>query len=133
MASSLSRLIDGLVAPSLNAAWTPCFLAAQPPALCAVLADANNQTVALYESISELYPHGKEVSANIDTLLSKGDTFKNSKDAIEEARAGVEAAYNAVAARHKDLAKMADDRASLRQDIMHYTEKVGAVVCAECV
>ena len=43
---------------------------------------------------------------------------------MEAARANVEVALAAIAVLHKDLSKKTDDRASFRQDIKHYEEKL---------
>ena len=45
-------------------------------------ADSNVQTFTLYESFVEVYPHGKEISPNIETIVAKGDFFKTAKDAV---------------------------------------------------
>lgn len=57
-------------------------------------------------------------------LCSPAATGLLASSQLEEARKGMEEAYTAVAARHKELTKLADDRASFRQDIAHYEEKL---------
>lgn len=91
------------------------------------LADSYTHALSLYESMAVVYPAGQEMSAKLDTLASKAEFFKGVKEQIEAARLAVEGAITEVANKHKDLAKKADDRASHRQDIKHYEEKLSGL------
>ena len=95
-----------------------------PPPPSTPRADSYAHALTLYESLSTLYPHNQELTAKLDTLASKGEFFKGVKDQMEASRVNVDGALAALAALHKDLSKKTDDRASFRQDIKHYEEKL---------
>jgi len=72
-----------------------------------------------------IYPESGPNTALFHSIVGRAGHFKEvPREAVHAAVADIDAACAVLAGKAKDVGKMVNDRAGLRQDILHYEEKL---------
>lgn len=89
------------------------------------LADQGSHAASLHESMAKLYPAEQPLSAQVTSIAARSAAFREgSAEATAAMKESLEAALAAFLAKRNEVNKMVDERASVRQEIIHYQEKI---------